>query len=85
MRIQLRQMYTDRIAYIEDGLKTQRQMAGEFLDAGDLEAVSAMHLTIIQDEEEIEGLQEKLDLLNDDSCFEKVFNEQKKTCDEDDR
>jgi hypothetical protein len=78
-------MYTDRIAYIEDSLKTQRRMAGEFLDEGDLEAVSAMHLIILQDEEEIGELQEKLDLLNDDACFEKVFNEQKKTRDEDDR
>jgi hypothetical protein len=79
LRIQLRQIYSDRIVYLEDGLKKQREMASEFLDSQDLSALSALHLTIIQDEEEIVGLKEKLDLLNDDAFFENVFNEQKES------
>lgn len=76
LRNTLRQMCVERIAYFEGNLKIQRAMAGEFLDEQDFEAVSSMHLTIIQDEEEIEKLKEKLDFLNDDSCFEKLCQEQ---------
>lgn len=75
LRNTLRQEYAERISYLEGNLKIQRKMAGEFLDNRDLEAVSSMHLTIIQDEQEIENLTIKLDLLNDDSCFEKLFKE----------
>lgn len=75
LRNTLRQMYTERISYFEGNLKIQRVMAGEFLDARDLSGVAAMHLTIIQDEEEIENLKIKLDLLNDNACFEQLFKE----------
>jgi len=75
LRNTLRQEYAERISYLEGNLQIQRKMAGEFLDNRDLEAVSSMHLTIIQDEQEIENLTTKLELLNDDSCFESLFKE----------
>lgn len=85
LRQEIRQGYEERIRTLEDNLKTQRAMAGEFLDDGNLEAAASMHLTLIQDEEELGRVKDKLLLLNDDACFEKVFNEQTKTGDEDDR
>ena len=84
LRHTMRKMYEERIVYVEENLKIQRAMAGEFLDARDYEAVASLHLIIIQDEEVVAGLQAKLDLLNDDSCFDKAYNEQTETRDEDD-
>jgi len=81
----LQKKYADQIECLEGNLKTQRRMAGEFIDLQDFAAVASLHLIIDQDEQEIESLRAKLDLLNDDSYFEKVLNEQAETRDEDDR
>lgn len=85
LRLEIRQGYESRIRTLEDSLKIQRAMAGELLDEGNLEAVASMHLTLIQDEEEVENVKAKLELLNDDACFEKVFDEQTQAGYDDDR
>lgn len=80
----LRKAYEERIASLEDDLRSHRKMAGEFIDAKKFEALSSVHLLIEADEREVDSLKAKLDLVNDNSEFGKAYHEQTQAGDEDD-
>ncbi len=71
----LRKMYEERLSYVNENIKSQMAMLGSFIDLKDYKAAVSVQLIVHQDQSEIADLQNKLDLVNDDSCFNQLFIE----------
>ena len=72
LRQTLLKVYASKISHLEENIRYAQTMVSELIDLSDYEAAASLQVVIARDEQTLDDLKEKLELVRDEESFKEI-------------